>query len=178
MNDNHIKSEKDVLQTHNASIAEKVLKKMLVGTFLTDIYYSAGFRIEFSREGKTPAPLIPMVVRITLRSKWSLGNIETWETLLAQNPRKDLTGDSEEPMRAFALMCLNGTQIVDVKVDRDGTLHLMASCGQDLHIPGQEDVFEESWIADVPSDVPNAELWSALCTDKGDLFCRYPAAEI
>ena len=50
--------------------------------------------------------------------------------------------------------------------------------GAELHLAGQEDVFEESWIVDVPRDVPHSELWSVICTGQGEIFCRCPVADM
>jgi len=172
------KPQIDVMHTCDAQQAQQVLQKMLVGTVLTAMHYSAGFSLEYSREGKAPGPFTPMVVRLTLRSAWWMGTQASWQILLSNNPCTALTSDAEEPMRAFALMCLYGTQIIQVHLDSDGTLHLKTAHGAELHLPGQEDVFEESWIVDVPRDVPHNELWSVICTGQGEIFCRYPVADM
>ncbi len=135
-----------VVQTSAPKAVEAILKKLLVDTFLTAIHYAAGFRVEFSRTGPPPDPALPMVVWLTMRSQWWVGEREKWEALLHKAPMPYGSAGPEEPMQAYALMCLNGARIEDVA------------------------------LYDVPPEVPNHELWSVVCSDTGELFGRQPVS--
>jgi hypothetical protein len=72
------------------------------------------------------------------------------------------------------LMIVGGREVTDVRV-AGGSLTIEVAGDEILLVPGTEDEFEESWIVDVPPDVPNAALWSVVCTDRGEVHCRYPS---
>ncbi len=164
-----------VVQTSAPKAVEAILKKLLVDTFLTAIHYAAGFRVEFSRTGPPPDPALPMVVWLTMRSQWWVGEREKWEALLHKAPMPYGSAGPEEPMQAYALMCLNGARIEDVALYHNSTLTLVTSYAE-MHLSGKDDTFEESWIVDVPPEVPNHELWSVVCSDTGELFARQPVS--
>lgn len=168
--------EVQVIQTSAPKAVEAILKKLLVDTFLTAIHYAAGFRVEFSRTGPPPSPTLPMVVWLTMRSQWWVGGKEKWEALLQKAPMPYVGAEPEEPMQAYALMCLKGVRIEDVALHDNSTLTLVTSYAE-MHLSGKDDTFEESWIIDVPPEVPNHELWSVVCSDTGELFGRQPASE-
>ena len=165
-----------VIQTSAPKAVEAILKKLLVDTFLTAIYYAAGFCVEFSRTGSPPAPTLPMVVWLTMRSQWWVGEREKWEALLHKALMPYGGAEPEEPVQAYALMCLNGARIENVALHDNSTLTLVTSYAE-MHLSGKDDTFEESWIFDVPPEVPNHELWSVVCSNTGELFGRQPVSE-
>jgi hypothetical protein len=164
-----------VFTTRDWKKALEVLRALLLGTFLTDLRYSAGFSVEFARESEPPSSLIPMVVRLTLRSNWRIGTAEEWEALLSRLPIKPEGGEPGDPARAYMLMIIGGREVTAVRVT-GGSLTIEVAGDEILVVPGTENEFEESWIVDVPPDVPNAALWSVVCTDRGEVYCRYPSA--
>lgn len=155
---------------------ERTLRELLTGTFISALQYAAGFRIELARDGKRPAPLIPMVLWLTFRSDWRVGSPSEWSDLISHAPWPPPEGEEHDPMRAYALAWLAGAEVTDVSVCRNGTLHIATSRGKKLVLEGTDDVFEESWIIDVPRDVPNAEYWSVACDSGGSLYARFPRA--
>ena len=165
-----------VVQTSEPKAVEAIIKKLLIGTYLTAMHYAAGFRVEFSREGNPPDPAMPMVVWLTMRSQWWIGEREKWEALLKKAPIHYAGCEADEPMLAYALMCLHGARIEDVALYDDSTLTLVTSLHANIHLSGKDDTFEESWSIDIPLDVPNHELWSVVCSDTGELFGRQPGS--
>jgi len=165
-----------VIQTSAPKAVEAILKKLLVDTFLTAIHYEAGFRVEFSRTGSPLDPTLPMVVWLTMRSQWWVGEREKWEALLHKALMPYGGAEPEEPVQAYALMCLNGARIENVALHDNSTLTLVTSYAE-MHLSGKDDTFEESWIFDVPPEVPNHELWSVVCSNTGELFGRQPGSE-
>ncbi|MBW2460256.1 MAG: hypothetical protein JRH11_01335 [Deltaproteobacteria bacterium] len=157
--------------------AERVLRELLEGTFISALQYAAGFRIEFARQGKPPAPLIPMVVWLTFRSDWRVGSPSEWSDLVSRPPWPPPKGEEHDPMRAYALAWLGGAEVRGVRVSQDGGHHIATSCGKDIVLEGTDDIFEESWIIDVPRDVPNGEYWSVSCDNRGSLYARFPRPE-
>ena len=164
-------------QTSEPEAVAAIIKKLLVDTYLTAMHYAAGFSVEFAREGKPPDPTIPMIVRLTMRSRWWIGKSEEWKVFLQQAPMSYCGGAPDEPMMAYALMCLNGAKIEDVVLHEDSTLTLVTSLHTEIHCSGKDNVFEESWIIDVPLDVPNHALWSVVCSSTRELFGRQPESE-
>lgn len=164
----------EVVVSRDWSRALQVLRKLLLGTDLTDFRYTAGFSVEFSRSGKPPETLVPMVVRLTLRSNWRIGTAEAWHAVRMELPRSPARGEPDDPARAYMLTLVSGSRVEDLDVS-DGNLSIRLGENDTLFVPGTEEEFEESWIADVPPDVPNAALWSVVCTDRGKVFCRYPS---
>lgn len=163
-----------VIHTSAPQAVEAMLKKLLVGTFFTALHYAAGFRVEFSRTGPPPEPTLPLVVWLTMRSQWWVGEKGKWAALLQQAPMPYVGAEPAEPMQAYALLCLHGARIEDVVPHDNSTLTLVTSYAE-MHLSGKDATFEESWIIDVPPEVPNHELWSVVCSDTGALFGRQPA---
>jgi len=165
-----------VRQTGAPKAVEAILKKLLVDTCLTAIHYAAGFRVEFSRTGPPLDPTLPMVVWLTMRSQWWVGERAQWAALLQNAPMPYGGAEPEEPMQAYALLCLNGARIKDVTLHDNSALTLVTSYAE-MHLSGQDTTFEESWIVDVPPEVPNHAFWSVVCSDTGELFGRQPVRE-
>jgi hypothetical protein len=149
---------------------------LLIGAFLSSFSYAAGFRIEFSRQGTPPTPALPTIVGITLRSDWWIGNPQDWDALLGKALWKVLYGEPHDPMRAFAITWLCGAEVIDVTLKDSSDLIITTNYEKKFYLPGNDEIFEESWIIDIPRDIPNHEYWSVLCTNSGKLFCRYPAS--
>ena len=172
-------SATSVETTSNPGTIRLVLGRLLVGAYLCDVTYSAGFRVETTRDRKHASPGSPLVVRITLRSDWRIGDAESWADLLAGSPWEDMgSGENYDPMRAYALVWLSGAQINAVHLTDQGSLTLETSAGRDLWLSGSDAVFEESWIVSVPPGVPGQNDWSVVCSDRGELWCRFPVGAL
>jgi hypothetical protein len=160
--------------TSDRRITENVLRHLLVGARLTAVNYAAGFRIEFARASRVFAEGVPLVARLTLRSDWQIGSALEWAQLFSSAPWKTIVGEVHDPMRAYALAWLGGSAITGLDVKSGGNLILQTEYGRELWVSGSDATFDESWIVDVPRDVPNHEFWSVVCSDTGELWCRYP----
>lgn len=153
-----------------------IVQELLVGASFTSVKYATFFHLELSHgTEKSMNPRLPMVMWLTLISEWWLGDRDSWEKF-RREPMTYLPvcKIEEEAKRAYALVCLIGSEIEKTQLGKDGMLTISTSAGASLHLSGREDIFEESWIIDVPRDVPNNELWSVVCTDEGELFGRRP----
>jgi hypothetical protein len=155
--------------------AREVIELLLEGAGIHQIKYAAGFSIELSRSRKDRNTEIPLVVRLTLRSQWWIGNRPEWEIFLSQTEMSSPVscGDVEDPLRAYSLMCMNGYEVEAIDLSDDGTLRLLTRA-ENLTISGQEDTFDESWILDIPEDVPHSRDWSVVCDSEGTVFSRRP----
>jgi hypothetical protein len=161
----------------DAETVGRIVRRLLKGAHLTAVFITGDFRLEFSRSDAA-TDVAPPVAYLTLRSDWWIGDRDQWEGLL--NAPVVFPAPSEvkrEAMKAYAIVCLyrGGAEVEDIALSDDGTLVLSTSMGA-LAISGREDVFEESWILDVPPGVPGHDLWSVVCTNTGELFGRQPAS--
>jgi hypothetical protein len=153
-----------------------IVRRLLKGAHITAITVTGDFALEFTRDRSNEDGDVPLVVSLTLRSEWWIGDRDVWEQSLQTSV--PLCGEPRiEPhaVRAHALTWLyrSGAEVADISLSEDGTLIISTSVAE-LIVPGQEDVFEESWILDVPQGVPNHDRWSAVCTSTGELFGRQP----
>jgi len=170
-------TEPGVARTSDLEIVRTIATRLLVGTRPTEFRYSGLFSLDFSRESRPSDPKLPMVVALTFRSDWWIGDKSEWLQFLSKHPEGFLEGKFEDAIKGYALMCLglSGARVDSVDVDSAGSLSIRTSVGKTLTLSGREDIFEESWIIDVPPGVPNHEFWSVVCTDRGELIGRQPA---
>jgi hypothetical protein len=157
--------------TDNASVND-VARELLVGTNLASVHFVAGFSAEFVREAISPQSLVPSVVRLTMRADWGIGDRRGWNNV-AQSARSVFPKATDDAIRGFALMTLLGSNVVRAAIGDDGALTIHTDAAE-IWIEGHESDFEESWILDVPPDLPNARDWSLVCTNSGRVYGRRP----
>jgi len=145
-----------------------ILQRLLRGASLTGVCYLAGFKIELARSGKPPFPNAPMAMWLTLFSDWFVRDIPSWPKLAGTVRVPGLESEALEPVQSFVLLSLNGAQVMGASLNDAGQLTLEFDKGHSLIVPGEDDVFENSWILDIPRDVPGAEEWSVTCSSHGE----------
>lgn len=163
----------DIVMTTEPDAALAVVRQLLQGTYISRIQFCAGFSVDFSRSSRPEKSLLPMTVRLSLKSYWWVGERREWDELLKNPIRPIRSGEPYEPLQAYFLMLLNSSMIADVRLDC-GELVISTDEGTDLHVEMTDAVFEESWILDVAQDVPHHEYWSVVCDSKGALYARRP----
>ena len=158
---------------HDAQTVARIVSRLLRGAHLTAIYVTGDFRLEFTK-GAERADTIPRVTCLTMFSDWWVNDRSHWEAFLKTPVAFGAPSKAkEEAMKAYALVCLyrGGAEVKDIALGEDGTLLISTSMGV-LAISGQEDVFEESWILEVPKGLPDHDKWSVVCTSTGELLGR------
>jgi len=152
----------------------KIIRKLLNRAGLVALRFTGDVSLEFQRTPTGDDETVPVSTVLTLRSQWWIGDRGDREQALQGTlPFKAAPEVTRQALRISGIVSLfgGGQEVLDAAVNDDGTLVISTLLGA-LIVSGREDDFEESWIIDIPTDVPYHDRWSVVCTSTGELFGR------
>ena len=151
----------------NKSEIVKTMKDWLIGMIVASFNFSAGFIIRLERE--TPIPNHPNVLYLEFKSRAIFGDSESWSKFVDSLPLSARRGEPDEPAIAYMIMMMLGARITSVNLAEDGTLSIGTTDGDTLHLSGVEDIWDESWIISVKTELNEVGEKEICCDSEGNL---------
>lgn len=145
----------------------KIMKEWLIGMVVASFNFSAGFILRFERE--EPRSNHPNVIYLEFKSQAIFGSSENWSKFLRSLPLSPRRGEPDEPAIAYMIMMMLGAKISSVNLSEDGTLSIGTTDGDTLHLRGIEDVWDESWILSVKSELTETSDEEICCDSEGNI---------